>query len=74
MPQETKKLVSVLATSTSPTENQEAELKQVSCIQYLITFQDTMNALLDLESEVNIISLEFAQKLGLKIKNTNVSA
>ena len=74
MPQEGKKLVAVLATSTSMTEKTEEELERVPCIWYPVTFQDWTEALLDLGSEVNAMSLAFASQLGLKIWKTNVGA
>ena len=53
------------------------ELEWVMCIQYPITFQDSITqdssaldstlALFDLDSEINIIHLTFAEKLGLMV-------
>ncbi len=50
------------------------ELERVPCIWYLVTFKDQTKALLDSESEVNVMSQVFAQQLGLKIRKTNVGA
>ena len=60
------------------------ELEQVTCIQYLIIFQDgvTQNgsaldpvlALFNSGSEVNAIYPTFAKKLGLVMRSTNVGA
>ncbi len=70
-----KKLVVVLATSTSMTNKKtEEELKRVPCIRYPVTFKDQTEALLDSRSEVNTMSQAFAQQLGLKIRKTNVGA
>ena len=58
------------------------ELEQETCIQYLITFPggvtqdgsalDLVSALLDLGSEVNVMHLAFAERLGLVVQTTNV--
>ncbi len=56
------------------TDKKTEELKQVSCIWYLVTFKDQTEALLDSRSEINAISQAFAQQLGLKICKTNVGA
>ncbi len=74
VPRKVKKLVMVLATSTSMTEKTEEELERVSYIWYLVTFKDQTEAFLDLRSEVNAMSQAFAQQLGLKICKTNVGA
>ena len=60
------------------------ELERVTCIQYLIIFSggitqdglalDPLLAFLDLDSKVNTIHLTFAEKLGLVVQTTNVSA
>ncbi len=50
------------------------ELEWIPCIWYPVTFKDQTEALLDSESEVNIISQAFAHQLGLKICKTNVGA
>ncbi len=60
MSRKVKKLVTVLAASTSITEKIE-ELEWVPCIQYSVTFKDQTKALLDSGSEVNAMSLAFAQ-------------
>ncbi len=54
-----KKLVAVLATSTSMTDKKTEELERVSYIQYPVTFKDQTEALLDSRSEVNAISQAF---------------
>ncbi len=58
MPQKDKKLVAVSTSSTSMTEKTE-ESERVPYIQYLITFKDQTEALLDLRSKVNAISQVF---------------
>ncbi len=69
-----KKLVVILATSTSMTKKTEEELERVSNIWYFVTFKDQTKALLDSRSEINAMSQAFAQQLGLKICKTNVGA
>ena len=75
---ETKKLVSVLATSTLTTGVREEALERVSCIHYLVQFKNTsraqVQALVDSESEFNAIHLTFAKQLGLPIRPTDVRA
>ncbi len=60
MPRKVKKLVAVLAASTSMTDKKtEGELKELEWvldIQYPIIFKDQTKALLDLKSEVNAMS------------------
>ena len=73
--QKVKKLVAVLATSTSMTNKKtEEELERVSCIQYLVTFKDQTEALLNSGSKVNAMNPVFASQLGLKIWKINVRA
>ena len=67
-----KKLVVVLATSTSMTGKKEEELKRVSSIWYLIIFKDQTEVLLDSKIKINPISQAFSHQLGLKIWKTNV--
>ena len=43
------------------------ELKQVPCIQYLVTFKNQTEILLDLESKIKAINQVFASWLGLNI-------
>ena len=76
MSRQAKKLVAVLATSTSVTDKKtEEELEWVPCIRYPITFKkDQMEALLDSGSKINAISQGFAQQLGLRIRKTNIGA
>lgn len=52
-------------------------LKYILCIYYLIRFkkeQAKIQALLNFNSEVNIISLVYVAKLGFKIRSTDVKA
>ncbi len=72
VPQKSKKLVAVMATSTSMTEKTEEELECVLCIWYPVTFKDKTKTLLDLGSKVNIMSQVFSHQLGLKIHKTDV--
>ena len=74
MPWKAKKLLAVLATSTSMTKKKKEELEWVPYIWYFITFKDQIEVLLDSRSEINIISQVFANQLGLKIWKTNVEA
>ena len=73
-----KKLVSVLATSSSVTEtNKQVTLEWVLCIHYLLRFQkDTagIRALVDLGSEVNAITPAYVAKLGLEVRKTDIRA
>ena len=48
------------------------KLELIPCIWYSVTFKDQTEALLDLGSEVNVMSQAFAQQLGFKIRKTNV--
>ncbi len=50
------------------------ELERVPCIQYLVTFKDKTEALLNSGSKVNAMSQAFAQQLGHKIRKTNDGA
>ena len=52
----------------------EEELKQVSCIWYLMTFNKQTGALLDSRSIVNTINQVFAYQLGLKTLKTYIRA
>lgn len=52
-------------------------LNRVPCIHHPVYFwkdQDEMLALIDLESEVNVMTPTYALKLGLKVYPTNVEA
>ncbi len=61
MPKQAKKIVAVSVTFISMTDKKtEEELKRVSCIWYLVIFQDQIEALLDLESDINAMSQAFA--------------
>lgn len=80
MPNTSKKLVLVLATSalmTKASKENEVALNWVFCIYYPFCFQkDTIKvkALIDSGSKVNIITPTYAAKLGLKVCHTNVRA
>ncbi len=74
MPKKDKKLVAVLATSTSMTEKTQEELEWISYICYPFFFKDQTKALLDSGSKVTAMSQAFAQQLGLKICMTNIKA
>ncbi len=50
------------------------KLERVPCIWNPVTFKDQTEALLDSESEVNVMSQAFAQQLSLMIRKTNVGA
>ena len=74
-----KKLVSVLATSTSITGAREKALERIPCIHYPVQFKKNtdktqVQALINSGSEVNAIHLSFAKQLGLPIKPTDVGA
>ena len=74
---EAKKQVSVLAACTSTTNTRKKTLEHVSYIYYLVQFKKNkapVQALIDLESEVNAIHLSFANQLGLPIRPTDVGA
>ena len=65
----------VLATSISMTDKKRKEkLEQVPCIWYPVNFNNQTKALLDLKSEINVMSPVFASQLGLRIWKTNVRA
>ncbi len=67
--------MAVLATSTLMTEKKtEEELEWVLYIRYSTTFKDQTKVLLDLESEVNVISQAFTHQLGLSIWKINIEA
>ena len=71
-----KKLVLVLATSSSVTEtNKDVTLEWVLCIYYPLRFRkDTagVRALFDSSSEVNAMTPAYAAKLGLKVRKTDI--
>ena len=75
-----KKLVSVLATSSSVTEASKEEhmtLGRVLCVHYPLRFwKDTadVRALIDSGSEVNAMTPAYASKLGLRVRHTDVEA
>ncbi len=67
-----KKQVAVLKISILMTEKKKEEkLEWIFYIWYLITFKDQTKVLLNLRSEVNIISQVFTLYLNLKIEKTN---
>ena len=66
--------MSILITSVPVIDDSEKVVK-VFYIYYLIQVeQDQIQTLLDRESEVNAINLDYAWKLGLKIWKTNIRA
>lgn len=72
-----KKSVAVSTTSPSMTEKiekLEIRLEWISCIWYPVTFKNQIEALLDLRSEVNVMSPTFTSQLGLKVWKINVGA
>ena len=75
-----KKLVSIMIISLLVNETSKEDyvlLEQMSYIYYLFYFRKNIigiKALIDLGNEVNIITLAYASKLGLKIYYTNVGA
>ena len=69
-----KKLVAFLVISTLVTGKKEEKFDRVPYIWYLITFKDQTEALLDSESEVNVMNQVFAHQLALKIWKTNIEA
>ena len=75
---EVRKLVSVLATSTSTTGTREEALERVPCIYYPVQFKDMSKAqgqaLIDSGIEVNAIHPTFAKQLGLSIRPIDVEA
>ena len=78
LPQTSKKLVSVLATSapiTGASKEDKIVLEKVPYIHYLLRFQKDINemrALIDSASEVNAITPAYASKLGLRARRTDV--
>ena len=75
-----KKLVSVLATSSSVTEASKEDhvtLERVLFVYYPLRFQkDTVDvrALIDSGSEVNAMTPAYASKLGLRVCHTDIGA
>lgn len=77
MSQKAKKPVAVLAISISMTETMEKlelELEQIPCIGYLVIFKNQTKAIMNSESEINLMSQVFAFQLGFKVQKTNVEA
>ena len=57
------------------TDGGEEVVVRVSCIYYLVRFQEEqVKVLLDSSSKVNAMSPVYAKKLGLKTRKTNVEA
>ena len=72
---EVRKLVSILAASTSMTGTREEALERIPCIHYLVQFKrDTTQALINWESEVNAIHPTFAKQLGFLVRPTDIGA
>ena len=67
--------MSVSATSVPMTGSDEEDVVRVPCIHYPVRFQEEqVRALLDSGSEVNAMNPDYARKLGLKIRKTNIGA
>ena len=67
--------MSVSATSVPVTGSDEEDVVRVPCIHYPVRFQEEqVRALLDSGSEVNAMNPDYARKLGLKIRRTNIGA
>ena len=67
--------MSVSATSVPVTNSDEEVVVRVPCIYYPVQFQEKqVKALLDSNSKVNAINLDYAWKLRLKIRKTNIGA
>ena len=57
------------------TSSDEKVVIRVLCIHYPVRFQEEqVRALLNGNSKVNAINLDYAWKLGLKIQRTNIGA
>ena len=57
------------------TDGDKEVVVKVPCIHYPVRFQEKqVRALLDSSSEVNAMNLNYARKLGLKIRKTNIGA
>ena len=69
MSQKSKKLVAILAISTSITKKKtkEKKLEWISSIFYSVIFKNQIEALFNLQSQVNIMSQVFTSQLGFKI-------
>ena len=82
MSQTSKKLASVSATSVPVIDINGKEIVRVSCIHYLIRFQEDqeqksqeqVRTLLNSGSKVNAMSPVYAKNLCLKTWKTNVGA
>ena len=67
--------MSVSATSVPVTGDDEKVVVKVPCIYYPVRFQEEqVRALLNSGSKVNAMNSDYARKLGLKIRRTNVEA
>ena len=74
---EAKKLVSLLATSTSMTGLRKEVLEHVSCIYYPVRFKKDkveVQALIDSRIEVNRMAPANAKKFVLRLRKINVGA
>lgn len=78
IPKTPKKLVLILATFTLVTEANKKDyivLERISYIYYFFWFKkDKVKALIEFDSKINNMTLEYASKLGFKICFTNVRA
>ena len=57
--------------------NKEATLERVPCIRYPVRFKKDQNdtqALINSSSEVNAMNLVYANKLGLRVRQTDIGA
>ena len=60
---------------TKTSKVDDVALQRVPCIHYLIRFKKKeVQALIDLGSEVNAMTLAYALRLGLRVHHTNVGA
>ena len=67
--------MSILVTSVPVTGGDEEIVVRVPCIHYPVRFQkEQVKALLDSGNKVNAMNPDYAWKLGLKIRRTNVGA
>ena len=56
------------------TKKKIEKLEMIPYIWYPMIFKNQLKALLDLKSEINIISQVFTHQLGIKIRKTNIKA
>lgn len=72
-----KKTLATSALITETSKKNDIILDRVPCIYYLLRFQKNIaeiKALIDSDSEINIISPVYILKLGLKIRQINIRA